>query len=148
MQTSQTNLKVSFYLKKNVSRNGSCPVMGRIAIGKDMVQFSCKLEADPKLWDTRADRMSGKSAHARSVNREIDKINVAINKGYREIVSMRGHASASEVKDAFQGIASSQETLLKIFREHNSEYEKRIGIFVCFLPLIKSSLMKVCTASG
>ena len=66
----EENLKVSFYFKKNVSRNGLCPVMGRITIGKDMVQFSCKLEADPKLWDTRAGRMNGKSAHAYSVNRE------------------------------------------------------------------------------
>ena len=58
MEASQANLKVSFYLKKNVSRKGLCPVMGRIAIEKEKVQFSCKLEADPKLRDTRA----GKSA--------------------------------------------------------------------------------------
>ena len=25
--------------------------MGRIAIGKDMVQFSCKLEEDLNLWE-------------------------------------------------------------------------------------------------
>ena len=79
METSQANLKVSFYLKKNVSRNGLSPVMGCITIGKDMAQFSCKLEADPNLWDTRAGRMNGKSAHAHKVNSEIDKINVAVN---------------------------------------------------------------------
>ena len=64
MQTSQANLKVSFYLEKNVSRNGLSPVMGRITIGKEMVQFSCKLKADPNLWDTRAGRINGKSKHA------------------------------------------------------------------------------------
>ena len=69
--------------------------MGRITIGKDMVQFSCKLEADPKLRDTRAGRMNGKSHHARSVNKEIDKINVAVNAGYREIVSIHGYATAT-----------------------------------------------------
>ena len=53
MKISKENLKVSFYLKKNVSRNGLCPVMGRITIGKEMAQFSCKLEADPKLWDMK-----------------------------------------------------------------------------------------------
>ena len=79
MKKSSANLKVSFYIKKNVSRNGLSQVMGRIAIGKDMAQFSCKLEADSNLWDTRAGRMNGKSAHARSVNRDIDKINVAVN---------------------------------------------------------------------
>ena len=64
MKTSNENLKVSFYLKKNVSRNGLSPVMGRIAVSDDMVQFSCKLDADVNLWDTRAGRMNGKSRHA------------------------------------------------------------------------------------
>ena len=105
MKTSNQNLKVSFYLKKNVSRNGLSPVMGRISIGKDMAQFSCRLESDQRLWDTRAGRMNGKSSHARMVNREIDKINVAVNAGYREIISTKGHASANDVKNTFQGIA-------------------------------------------
>jgi site-specific recombinase XerD len=128
MKTSNAGLKVSFYLKKNMSRKGLSPVMGRIAIGKDMVQFSCKIEANPALWDTRAGRMNGKSNHAREVNREIDRINVAVNARYREIMSIHGQATASAVKNACQGIAPSQETLLKVFREHNDEYEKRIGV--------------------
>jgi hypothetical protein len=105
-----------------------CPVMGRIYAGNEMVQFSCKLDADPDLWDNRAGRVNGKSKHARDVNREIDKINVAVNAKYREIVSIRGQATASEVKNAFQGIAASQETVLMVFREHNESLEKRIGV--------------------
>jgi hypothetical protein len=47
-------IKVSFYLKKKNIRDGLCPVLGRITIVLDMVQFSCKIEANPDLWDTRA----------------------------------------------------------------------------------------------
>jgi len=128
MKISNENLKLSFYLKKKINRNGLCPVMGRITIGNDMVQFSCKVEANPNLWDTRAGRMNGKSAHARLVNREIDKINVAVNARYREIVSIRGETTACEIKNAFQGTAMSQETLLTVFREHNEAFEKRVGV--------------------
>ena len=78
------DFKVSFYLKKNIVRNGLCPVMGRIYIGNDIAQFSCKLDVDPALWDTRAGRMNGKSNLARTVNRRIDKINVVVNSKYRE----------------------------------------------------------------
>jgi site-specific recombinase XerD len=102
--------------------------MGRITIGKEMVQFSCKIDADPKLWDVPSGRVKGKSHFARKINGEIDKINVAVHARYREIVAIRGAASAIEVKNAFQGISSSQETLLKIMREHNQEYQKRIGV--------------------
>jgi len=124
-------------LKKNVSRNGLSPIMGRIAVGKNMVQFSCKLEADSTFGDARAGRLNGKSHHARLVNSEIDKINVAVNVRYKEIVSIRGKATAGDVKNAFQGIASSQETLLKVFREHNDlhfciggDYMRRCGFIV------------------
>jgi len=128
MKDLNTNLKVSFYLKKNINRNDVCPVMGRISIGKDMIQFSCKFEADPKLWNTRAGRMTGKSNYALTINRKIDKINVAVNAKYREIVSLRGKATANDVKNAFQGNAMSQETLLKIFREYNEAFKKRVGV--------------------
>ena len=128
MKALNENLKVYFYLKKNVSRNGLCPVMGRIYIGNDIAQFSCKLDVDPALWDTRAGRMNGKSNQARRVNQQIDKINVAVNAKYREIISLRGKAAASEVKNIYQGIISSQETLLSVFRTHNEQYEKRRGI--------------------
>ena len=127
-QSAKNEVKVSFYLKKKVSRNGFCPVMGRITVDKEIVQFSCKIDADPSLWDTRAGRANGKSHHARTVNRKIDKINVAVNAKYKEIMSIKGMATADEVKSAYQGILSSQETVLSIFRQHNEDYKKRIGV--------------------
>ena len=72
--------------------------------------------------------MRGKSHHAQKVNSQIDKINVAINARYREILSMKGQATVNEVKNAFTGNAFAQETILKLFREHNEDLEKRIGV--------------------
>jgi len=128
MNTSNNNFKTSFYLKKNISRNGLCPVMGRIFVGKDMAQFSCKIDADPALWDAHSGRVSGKSHHARTVNRKIDRINVAVNAKYSEILAMKGTVTANEVKNVSQGISASQETLLSVFRAHNEEYKRRVGV--------------------
>jgi hypothetical protein len=122
-------LKVLFYLKKQQAKaNGLCPVMGRISIGRTMAQFAAKLEADAMKWDAKAGRMTGKSNHALDVNRKIDKINLTINARYKEILTNKGKATAEEVKNAFQGIASVQETLLKLFAEHNETFSKRVGI--------------------
>ena len=122
-------LKVLFYLKKNQTKaNGLCPVMGRISIGRTMAQFSAKLEADVSRWNAKAGRMDGKRHHALDVNRKIDKINLSINRHYKELVQNKGRVTAEEVKNAFQGIASVQETLLKMFAEHNETYRKRVGI--------------------
>jgi hypothetical protein len=122
-------LKVLFYLKKNQSKeNGLCPVMGRISIGRTLAQFSAKLEADVSKWNAKAGRMDGKSHHTLDVNRKIDKINLSINKYYKELLQNKGQVTAEEVKNAFQGIASVQETLLKMYAEHNETFRKRIGI--------------------
>ena len=93
-----------------------------------MVRFSCKLNANPELWDAQAGRLRGKSNHARTVNSEIDKINIAVNSRYSEILSFKDKVTAIEVKNAIQGTSSSQETLLSIFREHNEALKKRIGV--------------------
>lgn len=122
-------LKVLFYLKKNQSKtNGLCPVMGRISIGRTMAQFSAKLEADVSKWNAKAGRMDGKSHHALDVNRKIDKINLSINRHYKDLQQNNGRVTAEEVKNAFQGIASVQETLLKMFAGYNEAYSKRVGI--------------------
>jgi hypothetical protein len=50
MSVMTNELKVLFYLKKNQSKkSGLCPVMGRIQVGKTMVQFSLKIDVDAKL---------------------------------------------------------------------------------------------------
>lgn len=122
-------LRVLFYLKKNqVNVSGQCSVMGRITIGRSMAQFSAKIEAEPSKWDAKAGRMTGKSNHALQVNRQIDKINLSINVRYKEYLTNRGSVTAEELKNAFQGIATTHETLLKVFAEHNEVYGKRVGI--------------------
>lgn len=58
-------LKVTFYLKKNEERaDGTMPILGRIRIGKSMVQFSTKVYAIPDLWDVKSGRAVGKSKQA------------------------------------------------------------------------------------
>lgn len=58
-------LKVTFYLKKNETRaDGYVPVLGRIRIGKSMVQFSAKVYVQEKLWDVQSGRAKGKSRAA------------------------------------------------------------------------------------
>lgn len=65
----KTELKILFYLKKNqIKKNTLCPVMERIEIGKSMSQFSLKIDADPRLRDTKAGRMMGKGKQVQEIN--------------------------------------------------------------------------------
>lgn len=124
-----TDFKLLFYIKKTeVKTDGTCPIMGRISIGKTMAQFSTKQTTAVSLWDTRANRMSGKSTTAVAVNRALDKLSVSINSHYQRLIQLNGSTTANEVKNAFQGMASAQHTLVKYYQHHNQEFFKRVGV--------------------
>ncbi len=124
-----TEVKVSFYLKRNeVKADGTVPVLGRIRIGRSMVQFSAKTSVPVSLWDTQFGRATGKSKTATSVNAALDKICVAIHSSYRDLLAKKENVSAEEVKNAFQGIASEQDTLVKYYEAHNENFLKSVGV--------------------
>ena len=112
----KSDLKVLFYFKKNQrKKDGLCLVMGRIRVGNTIAQFSLKVDADAGLWDTKAGRMTGKSRPALKINDEINRINLVIHTLYKELRESQNEITAHGLKNASQGIASTQETVLDSF---------------------------------
>lgn len=96
-------LKVTFYLKKNETRaDGIAPVLGRIRIGKSMVQFSAKVYIQEKLWDVKSGRAKGKSKAALNANAELDKLCVAIHSAYKDLQLKSDNVLAIDVKTLFK----------------------------------------------
>ena len=122
-------LKVTFYLKKNEERaDGTMPILGRIRIGKSMVQFSTKVYVIPDLWDVKFGRAVGKSKPATSTNKELDRISLDIHSACKDLLAKKENVSALEVKNAFQGISSEQETLISLYEKCNESFYKKVGI--------------------
>ena len=128
-------LKVSFYIKResrlekgNDKRDVAYPITGKIIIGNSIAQFGSKLFVPENLWNIKSGRAIGKSRIAVELNREINKINLLIHSHYKEILQRTGKVTAVEVKNAFQGIATAQKTLLVLFKEMAEEFRQRIGI--------------------
>ena len=128
-------LKVSFYLKRegNTERTETnpdavYPIVGKIIIGNTIAQFGSKLKVEERLWSVKSGRAIGKSRVAVELNREINKINLSIHAHYRDILKRTGKVTAIEVKNAFQGIATAQKTLLALFGEMMEDFKGRIGI--------------------
>ena len=71
----KSTFSVIYYLKRQVvKKDGTVPVMGRITVDGSQTQFSCKLTVDPKLWDTKGGRVTGRSTAALETNRMLDKM--------------------------------------------------------------------------
>ena len=100
--------------------------MGRITVDGSQTQFSCKLTVDPKLWDTKGGRVTGRSAAALETNRMLDKMRVRINRHYQEIMERDNFVTAEKVKNAFLGLEHRYHTLMQVYRRHNEDYEKQV----------------------
>ena len=124
----KSTFSVIYYLKRQVvKKDGTVPVMGRITVDGSQTQFSCKLTVDPKLWDTKGGRVTGRSAAALETNRMLDKMRVRINRHYQEIMERDNFVTAEKVKNAFLGL------------EHRYHMENPLKV----VPLIHSNLTPV-----
>lgn len=124
----RSTFKILMYLKKGSEKpNGNVPLMCRLTVDGEIKQFSCKMDVPPRLWDVKAGRASGKSIEAQKINRAVDKIRVDVNHRYQEMMQTDGYVTAVKLKDAYLGIGIKQETLLKLFEQHNDEFLKKVG---------------------
>ena len=110
-RTSMTRntFRVLFYVNGSKEKNGIVPIMGRVTINGTVAQFSCKRSIAKELWDAKDNRVKGKSREARETNLAFDNI------------------KAEMVRNAYQGIGSEYETLLKAFDRENEVFKKRVG---------------------
>ena len=124
----RSTFKVLFYVKKGSAKpNGNLPLMCRLTVDGEIKQFSCKLDVPPRLWDVKNSRASGKSIEAQRINHTVDKIRVDVNRRYQELMQTDGYVTAAKLKDTYLGIGVKQETLLKLFEQHNAEFAKKVG---------------------
>lgn len=122
--------KLLFYLKRSAqNKNGKSLIMGRISAGRSMVQFSCKCSCTPRLWDSRKNRLLGKSAEAVSVNKELDRLQVSIHKVYESLSGKSDvRVTAERVRELVFGLNSESQGLFYHTDEYIDRFRERVGI--------------------
>jgi len=104
------------------------PVMGRITVNGQAVQFGAKVEISPKLWDTKTGKAVGKTQEVIELNGILESIKATMTKIYRELQEKETTVNAERIKNIFFGIEIQQQMLLELFQRHNEDVEKLIGI--------------------
>ena len=124
----RSTFKVLFFLKRDKQKkDGSVPVYCRITIDGKESRFGMKKNIDPKLWNVKEGKATGKSAESSEINALLEKTKAGIHKIYRDIQERENAVSAEKVKNIFLGIDSKQYMLLKSFDEHVEEKFNLIG---------------------
>ena len=81
----RATFKVLFFVNRSKEKNGIVPIMGRVTINGTQAQFSCKYSVAVEQWDTKANKVKGKSKEARDINFALDNIKAQIIKHYQRI---------------------------------------------------------------
>ena len=123
----RSTFKVLFYVNGSKEKNGIVPIMGRVTINGSVAQFSCKQTIPKALWDAKGNRAKGKSIEARDINHALDNIKAQIIKHYQRISDREAFVTAEMVRNAYQGIGTEYETLLRAFDKHNADFARRVG---------------------
>ncbi|WP_314960903.1 tyrosine-type recombinase/integrase [Prevotella pallens] len=122
-------MKVLLYLKKSsLDKSGKAPIMGRITIGRSIVQFSCKLSCNPDLWNLRESRMDGKSREAVEVNGRLENLLLSIQSAYQSLLTSGCPFDAADVKELFQGSVQTRCMLIERLDMLIKEKESHVGI--------------------
>lgn len=125
----ENKLKVSFFIQaRRTDKKGLVPVIGRISVGRTHSGFSTKCKTPLALWDSRKQRLTGKSAMAVSVNQKLGECTALIHARFHELSEREESFTATDVRDAYQGQIHRQALLLQSFEEYLRQTEERIGI--------------------
>ena len=123
----RSTFKVLFYVNGSKEKNGIVPIMGRVTINDTVAQFSCKRTIPRELWDVRGNRAKGKSKEAIATNLALDNIKAQIIKHYQRLSDREAFITAEMVRNAYQGLGSEYDTLLKSFDRDCASLLKRVG---------------------
>lgn len=106
----KSTFNILFYLKRNaVKANGKMPIMGRITVSGQAIQFGAKLEVNPKIWDVKAGKAIGKTQEVIEVNSILKSIKATMTKIYRELQERETTVTPERIKNIFFGIEVQQQ---------------------------------------
>ena len=125
----RSTFAVLFYINRTkVRKDGMCQLLCKVSIDAEWEQIGTKVSVNPAIWNPEKGRADGRSENAVTVNRAIDDLTREIFGHYDRIKSSLGFITAELVKNAVKGVGQKPLTLLALFREHNEEFKKRVGI--------------------
>lgn len=125
----RSTFRVLFFLKRDKQKaNGDMPIFCRITIDKQEARFGIKKDVKPSIWDVKAGRAVGRTSEVVEINSIIDKTKSALFNVYNEILLSDVNVTAEKVKNHFLGGATKEHNLLDLFKRHNDDVERLIGV--------------------
>lgn len=122
------DLNVLFYLKKTkVNRAGEAPIYLRITVNSKRSEMSIKRNVKENIWDSKSQRVKGRSEKVRLINNYIDEVENNLNRIYNIGIQEDVTISADYLKNILNGSNEKNKMLIPVFQEYNNLMEREKG---------------------
>ncbi|MFV0417842.1 MAG: site-specific integrase [Dysgonomonas sp.] len=120
--------KISFFLKKSIVRkNGKSPIIVRITLNGEKVEFSSKLSIIASKWNVDTGEAEGNSDEATALNYDLNSIRMTIYTYYRNLSEKCEIITADKLRRMYTQTKIYPQTLLTLFKKHNDDELKLVG---------------------
>ena len=120
--------RISFFLKKSIVRkNGKSPIIARITLNSEKVEFSIKLSIESSKWDVNTGEAKGNNYESVSLNNDINSIRMTLYTYYRYLSEKCEVVTADKLRKMYIQTEVYPKTLLTLFKKHNDDELKLVG---------------------
>ena len=139
----RSTFKILFYVKRSgLKKNGNGAIMGRITVDGAQTQFSTKLEVLPEQWNNDKGKVTGSSANAANINRQLNAIRSQLTVFYNQQMTTSGYCTPNKLKNLILGVEDKTHTIISYFQKFNEQYKLNVGVTTTWTTYTKYELTK------
>ncbi|MDD2634804.1 MAG: phage integrase SAM-like domain and Arm DNA-binding domain-containing protein [Bacteroidales bacterium] len=125
----RASMNLLFFVRKNrILKSGEVSINVRISISGKTTEASIGINVYPDMWSENNCRANGNFKKAKIINNHIEQIITDIYDHYRSLALENKEITAASIKNAWLGIGEKPKSLVEVFKEHNDNMKKLIGI--------------------
>ncbi|WP_165021128.1 site-specific integrase [Dysgonomonas sp. ZJ279] len=125
----RNSFSVFFFIKKTkLLSNGEAPIRLRIKVNGVAVESQIKRSISPNLWDQATESSKGRDRKASELNEYIRMMKLKALTIHRDLEMSGKLFTARLIMNALYNADDDKRTLLGVFRKHNDDCRKLIGI--------------------
>ncbi len=125
----RNSFSVFFFIKKTkLLSNGEAPIRLRIKVNGIAVESQIKRSISPNLWEQSTESSKGRDRKSAELNEYIRMLKLKVLTIHRELELSGKLFTARLIMDKLYNAETDKRTLLSVFRKHNEDCRKLIGI--------------------
>lgn len=129
MVSQKANFSLVVYISRTKTKqNGEVPVLMKININGVRAVMQLQRSIHPNQWDSKRNRVSGRSHEAMEFNRYIESILTRARQKFSELITMHETVTPQMLRDSVLGVKTAKpKMIIDIWEDHIEGLRKLIG---------------------